>query len=268
MSRLPTPGSDEGQWGQVLNDFLLQSLAADGTIKPNAVTVSSLQDSSISSIKLQDGAVTNAKLAIAGGNDNQVLIKDTAASGGVTWANAPSGQIYPLEEGYGYHAASVSFDSATSTGWFAGWMTRVWVPANRSITKAAMFITTAAAGASTLTGFGIYSDDGQTLLGQGTDTTIFLSTGLRPITLSTAIPAQTTGRFVRVLVSTDHSTKPYTEFVIDGGPTSGIMWNNPVMRTAYFNGVGSAFPTSFDPVTGASLSGWTPTNYLPPILLG
>lgn len=30
--RLPTPGSDSGTWGYVLNDFLAQSLDTDGTI--------------------------------------------------------------------------------------------------------------------------------------------------------------------------------------------------------------------------------------------
>jgi len=34
MSRLPTPGSDSGAWGTVLNDFLGVSLNTDGTLKP------------------------------------------------------------------------------------------------------------------------------------------------------------------------------------------------------------------------------------------
>lgn len=38
MSRLPTPGSDNGNWGIVLNDFLSQSHNADGSLKPPAVT--------------------------------------------------------------------------------------------------------------------------------------------------------------------------------------------------------------------------------------
>jgi len=31
--RLPTPGSDDGQWGTILNDFLLVEHNADGTLK-------------------------------------------------------------------------------------------------------------------------------------------------------------------------------------------------------------------------------------------
>ncbi len=37
-SRLPVPGSDDGTWGYVLNDFLSQSLNTDGTILPAALT--------------------------------------------------------------------------------------------------------------------------------------------------------------------------------------------------------------------------------------
>ncbi|HTE57872.1 MAG TPA: hypothetical protein VK694_03930 [Verrucomicrobiae bacterium] len=37
MARLPVPGSDDGSWGDVLNDFLSQSFNTDGSIKPTAV---------------------------------------------------------------------------------------------------------------------------------------------------------------------------------------------------------------------------------------
>lgn len=33
MARLPTPGSDSGQWGQILNDYLAVSHNSDGTLK-------------------------------------------------------------------------------------------------------------------------------------------------------------------------------------------------------------------------------------------
>ena len=37
MARLPDPGSDDGTWGDILNDFLTQSHNTDGTIKDDAV---------------------------------------------------------------------------------------------------------------------------------------------------------------------------------------------------------------------------------------
>jgi lysophospholipase L1-like esterase len=53
MPRLPLPGQDAGTWGNVLNDYLSQSLAADGSLKAN----------SVGSNQLQAGAVTAAKVA-------------------------------------------------------------------------------------------------------------------------------------------------------------------------------------------------------------
>ena len=40
MSRLPIPGGDNGNWGAVLNDFLLVEHAADGTLKLGSVIAS------------------------------------------------------------------------------------------------------------------------------------------------------------------------------------------------------------------------------------
>lgn len=34
MARLPQPGSDDGSWGGILNDFLSQAHNADGSLKP------------------------------------------------------------------------------------------------------------------------------------------------------------------------------------------------------------------------------------------
>lgn len=63
MARLPIPGSDDGSWGDILNSYLLQSLAADGSIKTGAVSTPQLADSSVTTPKLTDNAITSAKLA-------------------------------------------------------------------------------------------------------------------------------------------------------------------------------------------------------------
>jgi hypothetical protein len=88
MARLPTPGSDDGTWGQVLNDFLAVAHDSDGTIKTNAVDSSAIQDNSVSGTKLQNNSITNAKLDSGSGSDGQVLTKDTASSGGFRWTSA------------------------------------------------------------------------------------------------------------------------------------------------------------------------------------
>lgn len=42
MARKPIPGSDQGQWGQILNDFLDVSHTTDGTLKPDIITSANL----------------------------------------------------------------------------------------------------------------------------------------------------------------------------------------------------------------------------------
>ena len=37
MARLPTPGGDDGNWGDILNDFLDVAHNTDGTLKSSAV---------------------------------------------------------------------------------------------------------------------------------------------------------------------------------------------------------------------------------------
>jgi len=64
MSRLPTPGADDGNWGTILNDFLVQAHNPDGTLKANAVTASSL----------------------GSGTDGQVLTKNSSQTTGINWA--------------------------------------------------------------------------------------------------------------------------------------------------------------------------------------
>ena len=42
MTRLPIPGSDEGSWGQILNDFLVAAHNSDGSIKNGVVAEQAL----------------------------------------------------------------------------------------------------------------------------------------------------------------------------------------------------------------------------------
>lgn len=64
MARLPVPGSDDGDWGDILNDFLSQAHNGDGTIKAGAVGASNLADGSITDAKVAAGAnIAKSKLA-------------------------------------------------------------------------------------------------------------------------------------------------------------------------------------------------------------
>ena len=54
MARLPTPGGDNGNWGDILNEYLSVSLSEGGNLK----------DSSVGTAQLKDGSVTGSKLAV------------------------------------------------------------------------------------------------------------------------------------------------------------------------------------------------------------
>lgn len=65
MARLPIPGGDTGNWGQILNDFLSQAHDSTGYIKNGAVSNASIATASISEAKLD--AAVQAKLNAVGG---------------------------------------------------------------------------------------------------------------------------------------------------------------------------------------------------------
>ena len=79
MSRLPTPGSDEGNWGEILNDFLSQAHNDDGSLRDSAVTSGALGFHSV---------VARSLAADMTGPDGQILTLDSAAPGGFRWASA------------------------------------------------------------------------------------------------------------------------------------------------------------------------------------
>lgn len=76
MARLPQVGGDQGNWGEVLNDFLRQSHAENGLLKSaavdtaqlaiNAVTTTAIADNQITTAKLINGSVTPEKIGRLG----------------------------------------------------------------------------------------------------------------------------------------------------------------------------------------------------------
>ncbi len=78
MARLPQPGSDNGTWGDILNEYLSQTLKADGTLKDNVITGSALAPDAVTAAVIQDGTITEAQLDA----DTQNKL-NTAGSGGV-----------------------------------------------------------------------------------------------------------------------------------------------------------------------------------------
>lgn len=56
MARLPIPGSDQGSWGQILNDYLSQAHNADGTIKPGVVSEANLDATAVAKLNAVAGS--------------------------------------------------------------------------------------------------------------------------------------------------------------------------------------------------------------------
>lgn len=91
MARLPTPGADAGDWGRILNEYLSQVHADDGTLKPNVVGAGALAPNAVNVTNLQNAAIGAAKLDAGSGVDGDVLVKSEAASGGMKWATPTAG---------------------------------------------------------------------------------------------------------------------------------------------------------------------------------
>jgi hypothetical protein len=62
--RLPIPGADSGDWGDILNSFLEVSLASDGTLNPNVVGSPQIQSNSVGTVQLSNNSVTNTQLDV------------------------------------------------------------------------------------------------------------------------------------------------------------------------------------------------------------
>lgn len=58
MARLPQVGGDDGNWGEVLNQFLAIAHSDDGSLKPGSVGASNLADASVTPEKLASLAAT------------------------------------------------------------------------------------------------------------------------------------------------------------------------------------------------------------------
>ncbi|MFZ2544353.1 MAG: hypothetical protein WAW80_00010 [Candidatus Saccharimonadales bacterium] len=88
MSRLPTPGGDNGNWGTILNDYLSQTHKADGTLKDNTVTSNTIAPNSITNTAIATDAVTAT--SIADGSITETLLDTTVQAklnqSAPTWA--------------------------------------------------------------------------------------------------------------------------------------------------------------------------------------
>ena len=90
MARLPQPGGDNGNWGDILNDYLSQSLKSDGRLQDNSVTANAIAPNAITNAAIASDAVNAA--SIANGSITEILLapavqtKLNANSGAPSWS--------------------------------------------------------------------------------------------------------------------------------------------------------------------------------------
>lgn len=68
MGRLPTPGSDNGTWGSILNDFLSVSHTSDGALKAGVVgddQVTSISQAKVANLTTSLSAKTDVTVTYA-----------------------------------------------------------------------------------------------------------------------------------------------------------------------------------------------------------
>lgn len=92
--RLPTPGGDEGLWGQILNEYLMAAHKTDGTLKDNIVTASAIAPGAVTVTELQNNTITEDKLDPLLLNKIETGVGSTGATG-ATGATGPSGPAGP-----------------------------------------------------------------------------------------------------------------------------------------------------------------------------
>lgn len=111
MPRLPQPGSDNGTWGNILNDYLSQALKSDGSLKDNTVGADQLQDNAITGAAIAPGVITATEIA-----DDSIGLAKLAATGSASGATFLRGDgTWAVPAGGGDANLSVSRTDTTIT---------------------------------------------------------------------------------------------------------------------------------------------------------
>jgi len=134
MARLPTPGSDAGNWGDILNDFLTQAHKTDGTLKDDTVGPAQLVDDAVGNAQLANNSVGSAQLT------NSAVQTIALVGGAVTTPKLADGSITSakLAPGVLSGSSTIADGSITSAKLADSAVTNVKVDAvtRTSLTKA------------------------------------------------------------------------------------------------------------------------------------
>jgi hypothetical protein len=99
MSRLPVVGGDTGNWGTILNDYLLVSHAADGTLNSNVVGATQTNLPSVATGMLLRNTFASRPAASSGNSGMYYLATDNNGgtlyqSTGSTWVQVGAGATH------------------------------------------------------------------------------------------------------------------------------------------------------------------------------
>jgi hypothetical protein len=275
LARLPLPGSDNGTWGEILNDYLSVSHNADGTLKfgTTAGTAAQGDDSRIT------GAEQAANKGVAGGYaalDGSVRVPIAQLPTGTSSSQIALGNhahaalqgLYPLSA-YGFFTASAVIEAFTSNSTASNFMaTRIFVPAGKPIVG----IGTVVRSVGTLNtggtnGFAIYDDSGGLVASTVSDDNLWLSTGWQTKTFTSTIAAQASDRFVYACMMVNgYSANPGILYNVLGNGVnnaSGGGYGVPNHRRFFYNNGVASWPASFNPAS----YGLDPSGFLPLIAL-
>ena len=279
MPRLPIPGSDDGQWGSLLNTYLSVEHNTDGTLKSTGALAAKADDSAVvhtsivttkGDLAVATGAASLARVAV--GSNNKVLTADSSQTSGVRWATPQTSSIYPISA-YGFVAVAAPIECFTATSTLGSCMTRLFVPAGAAITAAGLLINTSTTVSTPgqENSLAVYDDAGNFVTKTASDDTLWTANGWQIRALQSPIAAQTDDRFVWLGATVNGmSSAPYVQYV-QVGPTPPAAlggafkggYNKPNhRRTFYFSSSVTSWPPTYDFTTVGNDYGYLPAVVL------
>lgn len=204
MARLPTPGGDEGNWGEILNDFLRTEHNDDGTLRRGFQP---------SSAKGQAGGYAPL--------DAQTQVPSQ-------YLPTSIGGEYPLSA-YGLSAASVSPESVNSVSSVGGHqLVRVFVPAGTGINAISIMVTSPSSGSGAAQNcLAVYTDAGVLVSRTAYGDAPWQTWGWQTVPLVTPVAAQDTDRFVWV-----------SSLANGFSPSPNVLYKYTANQIAVFGGAG------------------------------
>lgn len=255
MARLPQPGSDEGNWGTILNDFLAVSHNGDGTLKGAAVPAdTSTQRVAVS----KDGTVvgTRPQVNFVTGANTTLTVADNAANNrvDVTIAASASGGADPAAAMLGFAAQTMQLSQAenqfiVNTGICVFMLVRV---PSTTINTLGAWKVSEGSGPTGTCGMALYTEAGVLIDQTASMAAALTSPGNAWVsgTLSGGARAVTAGNYYVALLS-NMTTGPQMAAVALTNNAPAINGHYP---SVYLTGQ-SGFPASFNPATATKNNG-------------